>query len=126
MSCKIYSSLHENYADVKSYFKYNEHFSYFMALMNKAQFQFKIYFCFFPLLSHFTDRASNPLFVISHVGVTNCSLSCIFMFIILQYFFRVSHWTVLSCILFIYTAFSYIYTAPVWSLIQSIYLIGCS
>ena len=29
MSCKIYSSLHENYADVKSYVKYNEHY-YFL------------------------------------------------------------------------------------------------
>jgi len=29
MSCKIYLSLHDNYADVKSYVKYNEHY-YFL------------------------------------------------------------------------------------------------
>ena len=45
------------------------------------------------------------------------------MFIILQDFFRVSHWMVLPGILFIYTAFSSIYTAPVWSLTGSTNLI---
>ena len=43
-------------------------FSYVMALINKAHFQFKTSFVFFPFLSHFTYIASHPLFVISHFG----------------------------------------------------------
>ena len=39
-------------------------------------------------------------------------------------FFRVSHWIVLSCILFIYMTFSSIYMAPVRSLTQSTHLIN--
>ena len=85
MSCKIDSSLHENYADVKSYFKYNEHFSYFMALVNKAQFQFKIYFCFLSFFVTFhrqsfksfirhKPRWSYKLLIILYIHVYNTAI----------------------------------------------------
>jgi len=53
------------------------------------------------------------------------TVNSMYSIIILQYFFRVSHYMVLPCLLFIYTAFSSIYTAPVWSLTRSTHLIGC-
>jgi len=49
---------------------------------------------------------------------THNAIIIIIIIITLQDYYRVSHWIVLPCILFIYTAFSSIYMPPVWSLTQ--------